>query len=272
MGNHETAQHEATLFAEPIFNWGSFSVTNSLLNSFVATLILVIFFWLVARKVKSVPRGLQNFFELVLEFALSFFDSITNNRKKSEQFLPLVLGLFLFILVNNYLGLLPGIGTVGFVENHNGESVFVPLLRGATADLNTTLALGLISVIIVHMVGVWSVGWWAHLNKFLNFKTLLEIPRKFTKDPSVLLVNPIKFFVGIIEIVSELAKIASLSFRLFGNIFAGEVLLASMMTMMAFLLPIPFIFLEVLVGVIQALVFAVLILVFLTISTQAEEH
>lgn len=272
MDNHVTIHHEATLFAEPIFNWGSFFVTNSLLNSFVATIFLVFFFWLVARKAKSVPRGLQNFFEIVLEGVLSFFDSITNSRKKSERFLPLVLGLFLFILVNNYLGLIPGVGTVGFIENHNGESIFVPLMRGATADLNTTLALGLVSIIIVHVVGVWSVGWWAHLNKFINFKTILEIPRKFTKEPSILLVNPIKFFVGIIEIVSELAKVASLSFRLFGNIFAGEVLLASMMAMMAFFLPIPFIFLEVLVGVIQALVFAILILVFLTMSTTAEEH
>lgn len=272
MNEHAEIQHETTLFAEPIFDWHGFTVTNSLLNSFVATVILVLFFWFAARKIKKVPRGLQNFFELILEGALGFFDTITNSRKKSERFLPLVLGLFLFILVNNYLGLIPGVGTIGFVESHEGHQIFVPLFRGATADLNTTLALGLVSIILTHVFGVLAIGGWNHLNKFINFKAFLEIPKKFSKDPSVLLVNPIKAFVGLIEIVGEVAKMASLSFRLFGNIFAGEVLLASIMTLAAFVMPIPFMFLEVLVGVIQALVFSILILVFLTMSTAEHEH
>ena len=100
----------------------------------------------------------------------------------------------------------------------------------------------------------------------------LEIPKKIVKDPTILLVNPIKAFVGVIEIISELAKVASLSFRLFGNVFAGEVLLAAMSAILAFGVPIPFMFLEIIVGLIQALIFAMLILTYLTVATTAEEH
>jgi F-type H+-transporting ATPase subunit a len=106
----------------------------------------------------------------------------------------------------------------------------------------------------------------------VNLKALIEIPKKVLKDPSVLVVNPIKVFVGFIEIIGEAAKIVSLSLRLFGNIFAGEVLLASMAAIFAFGLPIPFLFLEIIVGLVQALIFAMLILIYLTIMTAKEEH
>ena len=103
-------------------------------------------------------------------------------------------------------------------------------------------------------------------------QAFLDIPKKIIKDPTVILVNPIKAFVGIVEVIGEIAKVASLSFRLFGNIFAGEVLLASMSAMMAWVVPIPFMFLEIIVGLIQALIFAILILIYLNINTTAEEH
>ncbi|MCG2700779.1 F0F1 ATP synthase subunit A, partial [Candidatus Parcubacteria bacterium] len=120
--------------------------------------------------------------------------------------------------------------------------------------------------------GVVAIGLWNYFNKFINIKAFLEIPKKIRKDPSVLIVNPIKAFVGLIEIIGEAAKVASLSFRLFGNIFAGEVLLASMSAILAFGLPIPFMFLEIIVGLIQALIFAMLILAYLTMNTSVEEH
>lgn len=263
----EEIKHEATLFAEPIANIGGFVVTNSLVNSLFAVLILVIFFLAAGRKISMVPKGLQNFFEIVIEAALKFADTITVDRKKSEKFMPIVLGLFLFILVNNYLGLFPGVGTIGFIEKHDGHDVFIPLLRGGTADLNTTLALASVSIILTHVFGVFAVGGWKYINRFVNFEAIFQIFSRFKADKTVAFINPIKAFVGLIEIIGELAKVASLSFRLFGNIFAGEVLLASMMALFAFFLPIPFLFLEVLVGVIQALVFSILILVFLTMST-----
>ena len=265
-------RHEATLFAEPVFHLGSFTVTNSLLNSWVAVFILVAIFILIGKKIKKIPKGLQNIFEFTLDEALKLADSITGNRKRSEKFLPISLALFLFILVNNWLGLLPGIGTIGFIEAEGTHRVFVPLFRGGTADLNTTLALALFAVVASHVLGAITVGLWDHFNKFVNIKSFLAIPGKIRKDVTIVLVNPIKAFVGIIEIIGEFAKVASLSFRLFGNIFAGEVLLASMMLLFAFILPLPFMFLEIIVGLIQALIFAMLTLVFMTIATSHEEH
>ena len=264
--------HENTLYAEPIGHIGSFQITNSLATSSVALLIIVTLVVLTSRKIKKVPTGLQNALEMIIEGFLDLFDSVTGDRKKSLKFAPLVLAFFFFVLINNWMGILPGVGSIGQVVSQGGEKLFIPYLRGGTADLNTTLALATIGVVISHILGVISVGAWNYLNKFINFKALMEIPKKVMKDPTILIVNPIKIFVGFIEIISELAKVASLSFRLFGNVFAGEVLLASMSAILAFGLPIPFLFLEVLVGLIQALIFAMLILTYLTINTTAEEH
>lgn len=174
--------------------------------------------------------------------------------------------------MNNWLGLIPGIGSIGFIESGQGEAIFVPFLRGGTADLNTTLALALFAVIGSNIFGIFIVGGWKLFNKYINLKILAEIPRKIKKDPTVIIINPIKFFVGIIEIIGEVAKVASLSFRLFGNVFAGEVLLSSMAVIFAFVLPVPFMFLEVIVGLIQALIFAMLMLVYFTIASTEEEH
>lgn len=268
--------HEATLFAEPILHAGSFNITNSLLMSWVTVIILVVFFVAAgkkARKAKSgIPKGVHNFFEVILDQALAMADSVTGERKKTLKFLPIVLALFLFILVSNWMGLLPGVGTVGFIENGEHGKVFVPLLRGATADINTTLAIAFFSVVMSHIFGVITVGLWSHFNKFVNIEAIMAIPTKFKKDPAIVMVNPIKMFVGLIEVISEVAKVASLSLRLFGNIFAGEVLLASMMAIFAFILPLPFMFLEIIVGIVQALVFSILTLAFMSIATTDEEH
>jgi len=272
MAGTEAIIHETTLFAEPIFHIGNFTVTNSLFSGFLTTILLGIFFWFLNRKIVAVPRGLQNLFEMILEGALNLADSITGERKKSEKFLPLVLSFFFFILFSNWLGILPIVGTWGIIESHEGQKIFVPFLRGATADLNTTLALALLSVSASHILGVFSVGFWKHLNKFVNFEAIINIPRDFQKNKMAVFVNPIKAFVGLIEVIGEAAKTASLSLRLFGNIFAGEVLLASILSIFAFLAPLPFLLLEILVGLIQATVFSILTLVFLTMNSRVEEH
>lgn len=264
--------HENTIFAEPIFHIGSFNITNSLLNSWIVVFLVAIIGLSFFRKIKLIPGKLQNAFEMIVEQFLDIFDSVTGSREKSLKFFPLVFAFFVFILINNWLGLLPGIGSIGQVASEHGEKIFIPYFRGATADLNTTLALATIGVAASHILGIMSVGIWHHLGKFINLKAALDIPKKVLKDPVILIVNPIKIFVGFLEIIGELAKVASLSFRLFGNIFAGEVLLASMSAILAFGLPIPFMFLEVIVGLIQALIFAMLVLVYLTIHTSQEEH
>lgn len=269
---HEEIIHENTLYAEPIAHIGSLTVTNSMLTSFVALLVILSLGVAVRSKVKLVPKGVQNFMEMIIEALLKIFDDVTGSRERSLKFAPLVLSFFFFILFNNWMGLLPGVGSIGQIVQHGEEKLFIPYLRGATADLNTTLALATLGVALSHIFGVLSVGFWNYLNKFINIKAFLEIPKKIAKDPMIILVNPVKAFVSLIEVVSELAKIASLSLRLYGNIFAGEVLLSSISLIMAFGAPIPFLLLEVLVGLIQALIFMMLILTYLSVNTTAEEH
>jgi F-type H+-transporting ATPase subunit a len=268
----ELAPHEPTLFAEKIFSIGDFSVTNSLLTSWVAVVILVIFGLLLRFKMKQIPGKIQNAFEVVLDGAFGMCDQVTGERKISEKVLPIALTIFFFVLVNNWLGIIPGVGTIGNLVNENGHTVLVPYLRGGTADVNTTLALALMSVIGANLFGIISIGVWKTFNKFVNLKALGGIFTKVRKDPTVLIVAPVTFFVGLIEMVGEIAKVLSLSFRLFGNVFAGEVLLASMAALVAYAIPIPFLFLEVLVGFIQALIFAMLTLVYFTIASQDHDH
>jgi len=264
--------HENTLFAEPIFQVGGFTITNSLLNSWLTVIILILAAVALKKKLSPRPGLLQGGWEYILEEALKLADGVTGSRKKTVKIFPIVFALFLFILINNWLGMLPGVGSIGFIEGEAGHQVFVPLLRGGTADLNTTLALALFAVIGANIFGIVVVGFWRHFNKFVNLRSLAKIPSEIKKSVTVILVNPIKFFVGLIEIIGEIAKVASLSFRLFGNVFAGEVLLSAMAAILAFGVPIPFMFLEVIVGVIQALIFSMLTLVYFTIASTAEEH
>lgn len=268
----EEIQHEHTLFAESIFRIGNFNITNSLFNSWFAVFIVIVLSLILKSKIKQIPRGIQNIFEIIIEKFLDIFDSVTGSKKKSLKFFPFVFSFFILILLNNWMGLLPGVGSIGNIVSEHGHKVFIPYFRGGTADLNTTLALAIIGVVVSHVFGVMAIGVWSYLNKFINIKAFLEIPKKIRKDPTIIIINPIKVFVGLIEIIGEVAKVASLSFRLFGNIFAGEILLASMAAILAFGLPIPFMFLEIIVGLIQAFIFAILILAYLTMNTSAEEH
>ena len=167
----------------------------------------------------------------------------------SISFSPLIASLFFFIITANWAGLLPGVGTVGFF--HEGGE-FIPLLRGATADLNTTVALALVSVVAIQYFGFTTIGF-RYSSRFLNFS------------------NPIYFVLGLLELVSEISKIISFAFRLFGNIFAGEVLLAVMAFLMPFIVPLPFLMMELFVGFIQALVFSMLTAVFLQVAVSHGE-
>lgn len=270
--SNQEVSHEITLFAEPVFSVGNFTITNSLLNSWIAVLILIVISVALRKSIKEVPRGIQNVFEIVVEGALSLCDQVTNDRKISKRVFPVVFAIFCFILVNNWLGILPGVGSIGFIVAEGGKQTFVPYLRGATADINTTLALAVFAVIGANVFGILSIGLWKMFNKFFNFQGLGQMFTKARKDPTILIVAPINFAVGLIELVGELAKIASLSFRLFGNVFAGEVLLAAMAAIFAFVLPVPFLFLEIMVGFIQALIFGMLTLVYFTIAAQDHSH
>ncbi len=253
------------LFAEQIFSIFGFPITNAMLSSWVAVLVIVVFAWIVRRKLAVVPTQIQQAFELVLEGGLGLCDQVTGDRSLSEKIFPISISVFFFILINNWLGLLP-FGAFGVIR----EGAFVPFLRSGTADLNTTLALGIFTVIGANIFGIVTIGAWKVFNKYFNVLALRKMAKNAHHEPTELIVQPIHFFVGIVEIVGEIAKIASLSFRLFGNVFAGEVLLAAMTALAAYIVPTPFMFLEILVGLIQAVIFAMLVTVYFSIA--AHDH
>ncbi len=253
-----------SLAAEPLFYIGSFAFTNSLLVGLIVSLFFCGLAFIISRRqLADVPQGLQNVVEVILEGALSFIESVTANREQAKRFLPLTATIFFFVLLSNWIGLLPGVGTIGLNQIHNGHPVLVPFLRSTSADLNATLAIALISVLGTQIFGIAALGFFKQAAKYINLGSLFK---NFSFQ------NIILFFVGILEIISEVAKVVSFSFRLFGNVFAGEVLLIVVATLVPYLAPIPFLFLEVFVGFVQALVFSLLTLVFLTIATVEHAH
>jgi len=257
------------LAAEPITEIAGLPVTNSMINAWVAVLFFLIITAIAYRRIALIPKGFYNLVEGIVEFSLNEVEKVTDDREKAKKFLPLVGTIFLFVLVSNWMGLIPGVGSVGIYEMMHGEVELIPLFRPSTSDLNMTLAIAALSVLYTHLTGILSVGFMNHFSKFINIRGVI---RSLTKGPIAIIVGVIEFFVGLIEIVGEFAKTLSLALRLFGNIFAGEVLIGVMMGMLAFFLPIPFIFLEVLVGIIQATVFAMLVLAFLVMATMEHNH
>ena len=263
------------LAAEPITHIASIPVTNSYVNSTLALLGFVIFAILLQRGIKKyyssdkAPKGLLNFFESILDFMLGYIDQVTKDRKRSIKFLPIVGTLFLFILVSNWMGLLPGVGSIGIYEAVHGKMELIPLLRPANTDLNMTLAMAGFAVMVSHFLGIITIGFFKYANRFIKLGDLYHAFKSL--KPVNILTAIVELFVGIIEIFSEVAKMVSLSLRLFGNIFAGEVLMTVLAGLIAYVVPLPFMALELLVGFIQAVVFSMLTLVYLTMAT-TETH
>ena len=240
--------------AEKLISVFGLPITNALLTSWVVVGLLVAVALLLRRRTSLIPNALQNVAEFFMESFLALMESVLGSRAVAEKYFPIVGTIFLFILTSNWLGILPGIGSVGFFEHLGGETKFVPLFRSAASDLNMTLALATITVFLIHVMAVGAIGIKSHIGKFFSFK------------------GPIEFFVGILEFISEFAKIISFSFRLFGNIFAGEVLLIITGFLAPFGAPIPFLLLEIFVGFVQALVFAMLTVVFISIAVSHHEY
>ncbi|MBI2476802.1 F0F1 ATP synthase subunit A [Candidatus Uhrbacteria bacterium] len=256
------------LSAEPLFMIGSFPVTNTMVNAWIAVVFFVVLAMVLARKRALVPHGIQNFVEWVFEVGLQFAQQVTGSEKLARRFFPLAMTIFLFVLFSNWLGLLPGTGSIGIYQLHAGEVELIPLLRPASSDLNLTLAMAAFSILLTHLFGVIAIGVWKHANKFLNVRGIVAA---FRHGLMAVVIACIEFLVGLIELVGEVAKMLSLSLRLFGNVFAGEVLLTVLAGILAFGLPVPFLFLELLVGIIQATVFAVLVLAFASVAVM-EPH
>ncbi len=241
-----------SLGAETIFNFAGFRAPNTLLATILVDGVILLLVFAVRRRIALVPGRFLQVTESIVDYLKTTVDQVAGDR--SPKIFPWVGVFFIYIVINNLMGLFPGFGSVGFFRaGEDGGRHLVPILRAATSDLNTTLALAIVSVFATHVLAIRSTGLVDYLKRFFAL-------------------NPIFLFVGILEIVQELTKFISFSFRLFGNISGGEIVLGTVASMFAFILPVPFLALEILVGVVQAAVFALLTMAFMAILTETSHH
>ena len=279
---------EIKIQPDVIFYIGPLPVTNTLLCTWISIIVLVALFYAGTRRRDMIPRGMQNLMEWVVELLLGLVEGVSG-KEKGKKFFPLVATFFIFILVSNLLDVFPGVDTVGsiditaiqqahitskpvlgFLLFGDLSNKLVPWIRPATSDLNLNFAMALIAVITAQAFGFYTLGPVHHLGKYFNVSTFFRSLVKL--DFQGMFQGVIEFFVGLIEIISEVARVISLSFRLFGNIFAGSAVLAVFAFILPFFADIIFIPLELFVAFVQALVFALLTLVYLEIATTGETH
>lgn len=257
-----------TLPPEAVFHIGSFPITNTVIAAWLTVIVLVLLTYFATRRMKLVPRGIQKLIEYAIDSLLSLCNSIAG-EKNGRRFLPVVATIFLFVLFNAWLSLLPGFGSIT-VTGHEGHAVH--LLRGANTDINMPLALAIVSFIAVEFYGVKLLGSRLYLSKFLNFGRFFQGMRhlftgKMKSGISEVFSGVIDIFVGILEAFSELIRLVSFTFRLFGNMTAGEILLLIVVFLAPWVIVEIFFVLEIFIGLIQALIFSTLTLVFLTMAT-----
>jgi F-type H+-transporting ATPase subunit a len=255
-------------------------LTNSIL---VTAIVLGLITWMVrscTRKIALIPGPGQNFLEAVVEGFFGAVEGILGDKMTRKSF-GLLGSLFIFILISNWFGLLPGVGSIGWGVKDGFlslSSIQSPLLRPGTADMNMTIAMSVVSMILWFYWTMQITGPVAFIKELFGVKGGMT-------GPILFLLVPLFLFVGVLEVVSILVRPVSLSLRLYGNIFAGENMLATMInighlfhcpgwltSVLSCIVPIPFYFLELLIGFLQAMVFTLLIIVYLQLSTTHEEH
>lgn len=232
--------------------WG-IPITNTLITSWIVVGILAVIALVVGRNLQLVPGKLQSTFESLFEYVLGYMEETLESKEMARKFFPFIATLFLFIFTANVIEFTPGIGSIGFFHGEPGSIEFSPLLRSVNTDLNVTLALAIISFLVIEITGIIVIGFLKYFKKFVNLKSVLG------------------FFIGIIELFSEMARLISFSFRLFGNIFAGEVLILVAITFVPLIVPVPLMLFEIFVGFIQAAIFSLLTLFFIKIAV-TEPH
>lgn len=264
-GGHE--EHGISQKADEVGHIGPLPITNSMIVTWVVTIGLIIFARRAMRSPKQVPDGAQNFWEWMVESLHNFLEGIIGPHLVKRTFWFFA-SIFIFILFANWIGLIPGFGTIGWnVQFADGRSEWRPLLRGANADLNMTLAMALIFFLCWIVWAIREVG-------PVGFLLHLFAPKGDTTGALKVLMIVVFFAVGCLEIFSILFRPVSLSFRLYGNIFAGENMLEAMQKLvpaLSWALPVPFYFMELLVGFVQALVFMLLTAVFTMLICEHEE-
>jgi F-type H+-transporting ATPase subunit a len=268
-GAHGEVHHEGLTTYAPLIDLGIFKVTNSMIVTWIVAVLIIFFAQYATKQIKEVPDGAQNFWEWLVESLHNFLESIIGHElvKKTFWFFATI---FIFILFTNWFGLLPGVGTIGWgtpTPQGGLEHITTPLFRGVNADLNMTLAMAVV------FFACWI--WWAiSANGVGGFILHIFGPKGQTEGFMKVLMVVVFALVGVLEVVSIMFRPVSLSFRLYGNVFAGENMLESMANIvpgLSWLIPVPFYFMELLVGLVQALVFMLLTAVFTLLICKHEE-
>lgn len=240
--------HEISLKAEPLFNLFGVTVTNTIFSSILVIVTLLIVLIIKSGSFRLIPSGgFQVIFEFIYTFIGNLYSGIMHKDYKNSVLFSLLFCVFIYILMSNWFGLLPFVGSLVL----HTEGRVIPVFRAPTSDLSVTASLAIISVLLTNALGV-SFGGLKYLTKYVNIK------------------SPIDFVVGVLEFISEIGKVLSFSFRLFGNVFAGEVLLAVVTSLTYGIFTLPFFGLEIFVGLIQALVFFLLTTVFISVAVSHE--
>jgi F-type H+-transporting ATPase subunit a len=257
---------------EGLFSIFGFPVTNCLLAAWISILVLFLFFFIGTHKMKLIPSGFQNLVEYLFEMGSDFVDD-TVGKENGRKFFPIVITIFLFVIINAWLNLIPGYHSI-HATGATGE--VVPLLRNANTDINLPLALAIVSAIFVEYWGFKSKGFFRYGRKFVNFvplgqgfKTLFT--GKIKAGFGGIGMGIIAVFTGLLEFVSELLRLVSFTFRLFGNMTAGSLLVCSLIFLIPWVMPLPFYGLEMFLGFVQALIFGGLTLAFVLVAITPEE-
>ncbi|MEX0918210.1 MAG: F0F1 ATP synthase subunit A [Candidatus Paceibacterota bacterium] len=233
---------------------GSMPITATLLTAWVTMILLAVLAFFGGRKLAVIPSKFQSILEMLIGGAYDYVASVLEDESRTRRYFPIIMTIFVFILAMNWLGLFPGVTSVGFFEGHGSDRHLIPLLYPPAADLNITIAFAIIAFFTIEIAGVLAIGVWRYAGKFINFS------------------SPLAFAIGLIELMSEFARLVAFSFRLFGNIFAGKTLILVVMALATpYVLPVPLIAYEVFVGFIQAFIFAILTLYFIKLATE-EPH
>ncbi|RME42936.1 MAG: F0F1 ATP synthase subunit A [Caldilineae bacterium] len=282
--------------AETLWHVGSFPITNALLTSWIVTLFLIVVAILGTRNMQLVPSGLQNVLEAIFEALYNLTESVAG-PKWVKKFYLVPVTIFIYVLISNWFGLIPGLAGFGLCEPHHVEGahaeavassiigcepgeVIVPLFRSPSADLNDTLMLAIFTQIMAQVFGFMALGVGGYLGKFFVFDGIIAAfrPDEHGQRRGCLgmfvqfAMGVIDAFVGLLEFVSEFVKVIAFTFRLFGNIFSGEVMLIILTFLVPLILTLPFLGLEVFVGLIQAFIFYILSVAFYTVAVTSHDH
>ena len=260
---------------EVIFHIGGFAITNTILSSWLTVIVLVALAYAITHRIKLIPTRLQNLLEFAIEWLLNFCTDVAG-EKNGRRFFPVITTIFLFVLMNSWISLVPGFGSITRTVTEHGETHILPLLRGANTDINFTLALALVSFVFVEYLGISNSGF-RYFTKFINVRRFGQgvgqlLRGKVKSGFGGIFMGGIDMFVGVLEGIGEMVRIISFTFRLFGNMLGGEILILMMLFLMPWLLAVPFYGLELLVGLVQALIFGGLTLVFAVMAVMSHEH